>query len=542
MNASLLILTGELNGTRINLTQERPFTIGSSEQCDFRINDDSLECQHLQISRRGRFYVVSDLNRSSDTRVNGHRIASHILHNLDEISAGSLRLRFCSDDASVDRALHIDSGRLPSLESARTRSAKAESVAHVPVAGIEEKTLSGRILSRDDVLSAHESISIAHNVEPRVAQLRTALDAIYQVSNFVLTEDSPDSLISKVLDVVMLALGPDRAFFMGWDAARGKASVLGARSVAPAPLTLVADSASADLIRQVIEHGMPVLCRPTDRSEGLSSLASGICVPVRSATRRIGAIYIDEMLPNRCFTTADLELLAAIGRQAGLALERVRIYEDMETLFYSCVRALVTAIEAKDVYTYGHSERVAAYSLSIAEELSIDADLMDSVRLGALLHDVGKIGVPEAILFKAGRLTDAEFEIVKTHPARGAEILGHIGDIPDVIAAVRSHHERFDGMGYPDRLSGGDIPIAARIVSVADAFDAMTSDRSYRRNLSIEEAIVEFERGRGNQFAPDVAEAMVHLLRKGVILPSCDLSRKGIDVATRVYTRPSLIA
>ena len=126
---------------------------------------------------------------------------------------------------------------------------------------------------------------------------------------------------------------------------------------------------------------------------------------------------------------------------------------------------------------------------------------------------------------------------LRAHPARGAEILGHIGDIPEVIAAVRSHHERHTGGGYPDNLEGEEIPLAARIVAVADAFDAMTSNRSYRKNMSIQETIAEFQRCAGTQFDPDVASAMVRLLKRGVIQPSEALSRNGIDVTTKIYTR-----
>jgi putative nucleotidyltransferase with HDIG domain len=262
-----------------------------------------------------------------------------------------------------------------------------------------------------------------------------------------------------------------------------------------------------------------------------------MCVPLRSASRSHGAIYVDRVASVQAFSEPELDLLAAIGRQAGLAIERTRAHEATEQMFLSCVRALVNAIEAKDVYTSGHSERVASHAMSIAERLGLDSKTSDAVRLGALLHDIGKIGVPEAILTKQGRLTPEEFDIIKTHPSRGADILGAIKGIDLVVAAVRWHHEAINGLGYPDKLRGPDIPMPARIVAVADAFDAMTSNRSYRRNLSVEEAMREFRRCAGSQFDGDVCEAMVGLLESGTILPSQDLSALGIDIRTRIYTR-----
>ena len=394
MNAYILIINGSHAGTKLELPEDRELTIGSSQGCDLRETQLELEDQHLQITRRGRFYVVSDMNTTSATFVNGHRIATHILHNLDEISARGLRLRYVTSDQSAERALALDSGRLPSLDSARQRRAEG--------APLTSASLSGRILTASGELAPSSKLPQVGG-EARVSQLRTALDAIYRVSNFVLTEDSPDSLVGSVMDVVMDAINPDRAYFMTWDKDTNGPVTIASRSSVSAPVMITDEGASEDLVRQVVEHGCPILTRADSESPNRGGIISALCVPVRSAARRIGAIYIDQIVSERSFESSDLELLAAVGRQAGLALERVRIYEDMESLFYSCVRALVTAIEAKDVYTHGHSERVAAYAMSIAEEMGVDEAMMDSVRLGALLHDVGKIGVPEAILFKPGK-------------------------------------------------------------------------------------------------------------------------------------------
>jgi len=180
----------------------------------------------------------------------------------------------------------------------------------------------------------------------------------------------------------------------------------------------------------------------------------------------------------------------------------------IEELFLEGVHALVHALEAKDGYTRGHSMRVSNYSVSIARAMDLDKDLVDTIALGAELHDVGKIGVSEAVLHKAGKLSDEEYRHIMEHTVIGFRILGPLmRDAPGALAIVRSHHERFDGMGVPDHLAGESISLEARVVAVADAFDAMTSLRPYRPSLTVATAMKELEEGKGIQFDADIVEA-----------------------------------
>ena len=192
----------------------------------------------------------------------------------------------------------------------------------------------------------------------------------------------------------------------------------------------------------------------------------------------------------------------------------------IEELFLEGVHALVYALEAKDAYTRGHSMRVANYSVAIARALALDSDLIDTIALGSELHDVGKIGVSESVLHKAGKLTDAEYRHIMEHTVIGARILGPLmRDAPGALAIVRSHHERLDGSGSPDGLKGKQIPFEARLVSVADAFDAMTSVRPYRPSLAVNHAMQELEEGKGIQFDPDIVEAFLRAFQEGPSLP-----------------------
>ncbi|OLC08155.1 MAG: hypothetical protein AUH41_08875 [Gemmatimonadetes bacterium 13_1_40CM_66_11] len=192
----------------------------------------------------------------------------------------------------------------------------------------------------------------------------------------------------------------------------------------------------------------------------------------------------------------------------------------IEELFLEGVHALVFALEAKDAYTRGHSMRVANYSVEIARALGLDKDLIDTIALGAELHDVGKIGVSESVLHKAGKLTDAEYHHIMEHTVIGARILGPLmRDAPGALSIVRSHHERLDGTGSPDSLKGDQIPFEARLVSVADAFDAMTSVRPYRPSLPVKHAMRELEEGQGVQFDAEIVKAFLRAFAEGTSLP-----------------------
>jgi response regulator RpfG family c-di-GMP phosphodiesterase len=191
----------------------------------------------------------------------------------------------------------------------------------------------------------------------------------------------------------------------------------------------------------------------------------------------------------------------------------------LEELFLASIQSLAEALEVKDPYTRGHSVRVSHYSVMIARELGLDGELLRQVELGGHVHDIGKIGVREDVLNKPGKLTDAEYEHIMTHPVVGWRILAPLlGDTPVALNIVRSHHERFDGRGVPDRLAGEQIPFEARIAAVADSFDAMTSDRPYRPDgMSIEASIAELLRCSGSQFDPKVVTAMVGAVESGRI-------------------------
>ena len=186
---------------------------------------------------------------------------------------------------------------------------------------------------------------------------------------------------------------------------------------------------------------------------------------------------------------------------------------ELEQAYLDTIGVLRQTVEAKDTYTRGHSDRVSEYSVLIGKKLGLDEPTIKILKIGGLFHDIGKIGIPDAVLTKTSKLDDEEYSIIKNHPSIGAHILGDVPMFKDIIPVVLHHHERYDGHGYPSQLQGEDIPYVARIASVADSFDAMTSRRSYRDCLPLDVVISEFEKNRGTQFDPKLDDVWLDILK-----------------------------
>jgi HD-GYP domain-containing protein (c-di-GMP phosphodiesterase class II) len=235
-----------------------------------------------------------------------------------------------------------------------------------------------------------------------------------------------------------------------------------------------------------------------------------LAVPLQRGEQVLGCLYTLEK-EHGDFDSVDSKLLNSIANESAIYLENAVLFEDVHGLMMGLLHSLTSAVDAKDAYTCGHSERVAALSKMLAQQAGMEEAFVERIYMAGLLHDVGKIGVPEAVLRKPGRLTAEEFEAMKKHPAIGARILEDVKQIKDIIPGVLHHHERYDGRGYPDGLSGQNIPLMGRIICLADCFDAMTSTRTYRKAMPLEVALADIRRCSGTQFDPGLAEAFLSI-------------------------------
>jgi HD-GYP domain-containing protein (c-di-GMP phosphodiesterase class II) len=257
-----------------------------------------------------------------------------------------------------------------------------------------------------------------------------------------------------------------------------------------------------------------------------------IFVPGFFRNKLIGVLFLGGKNNRRQFIQEEIGFLSVLSSDAVMAIQNAWLFEDLDRqlernkkLFLQTVMALATAIEAKDIYTRGHTERVSGYGLMIAEEVRIIRRMhreeweqfLSNLKIASLLHDIGKIGVREYVLNKNANLNNDEMEEMKKHPLVGFSILQNVEEFQEPILGVKYHHERYDGGGYPEKLQGKQIPLIAQIIAIADTFDAMTTDRPYRRALDRGQAIEEIKKNRGKQFSPLVVDAFLKACQKGKI-------------------------
>ncbi|MGA1790700.1 MAG: GAF and HD-GYP domain-containing protein, partial [bacterium] len=275
------------------------------------------------------------------------------------------------------------------------------------------------------------------------------------------------------------------------------------------------DSVNRELSQHVYESGKALLL-PDYKSDGRFGDDHGtyvprtvLYVPLQAKGKVIGILGMIDRRDERPFSVSDLELITTISCEASVALENSNLYKELKKSYFDAITALVNAIEAKDPYTFGHSERVTQLALAVGRYLNLSEKSLEVIRHAGILHDVGKIGVSLNILHKTIDLTDEEVMIIREHSQIGCRIIDHIDFLKDVKDGILHHHERHDGKGYPDGLGPSHISLETKILSVTDSFDAMTSDRPYRKAQSPEKAIAELRKCAGSQFDPKVVDAFI---------------------------------
>ena len=275
----------------------------------------------------------------------------------------------------------------------------------------------------------------------------------------------------------------------------------------------------------VVERGSPEIVEHTENDERHSRKVARytryptrnlLCVPLRDKRNILGAVQVINKKQGG-FTSDDVYLLQALAGTVAVSLQYSKLYSGLELMVQQSIEALIDTIDLRDRYTGAHTRRVTYYCSIFAGKLGIPRDELQDLYMAAVLHDIGKLGVADAILGKTSKLTPEEYEQMKTHCVHGERILGHIERFSRALPGVRSHHEAYDGTGYPDGLKGSAIPLIARIISVADTFDAMTTTRPYRKGMKPEEAIRQIKALASNQLDPRVVDAFTSSYSEGHI-------------------------
>lgn len=481
MPASLHVIEGPDRGRLFALTGST-ITIGRSAENTIVLNDVAVSGLHSKIvrSESGQF-TLHDNASTNGTFVNGREARVVDLKHGDTVRIGGTVLAF-----EVQR----QGGILPGegIDRGAVRPDDEELTVYREPTMIDPTRLSReeleRLVRRGFILE----------------QLDVALSNL----------EGPTEILTTVLDASLAASGARRGFILLVDERTGE--------IVPSVVRNLTEEGgeipfSKTLAFDVVADRKAAVA---DDPEGLHGPALG--VPILAYGRAVGVIHLDS--PREPFDDDARAVVEAIGLRTGPAVAAARSRVDFEVLFSSMIDAMMKSIQAKDVYTRGHSERVRHYSRILGKELGLSGQELYRLTLGAAVHDIGKIGMPDSVLkFNTNpRLTPEQLDEVKKHPVRGAKILGEIPFLRDVVAAAELHHEDWNGGGYPHGMKGEEVPLIARIVAVADTYDAITTDRPYQKGASYEQGHEILRKIAGKRLEPDLVEAFVsawHRYRKG---------------------------
>ena len=472
-------------------------TIGRSDDNHIVLDDDRLSRHHCVIEKHsGHRFQIKDLDSTNGTYINEELVKIKELVIGDEIRAGNTVFLF----ATVEDTEKI---LLPETSAEGTKIIR---ITEMKVAPEYSRILDSSTIGNNlDVLrKAHRDLTIVYNIA-------TMINSIQETRE----------LLNVLADRLVEVIKPDRLVLMVFDNGQHKTTekVVRVRSGNIED----ADNISMSMVEEAVTEGMAILSYDAltdDRFKSKQSviinrIRSAICVPLKTRDKVLGVLYIDTHISVGKFSEQDLQFLSIICNQASIAIQNAKLYEDLDDLFTGSLKTLVAIIEAKDSITSGHSIRVTGFSLAIGEELKLNKETMRNLKITGLLHDIGKVGIPESILGKSAPLNENEAIRMKEHAERGAKIIKNIKNVGEVVSGIRHHHERYDGSGIPDGLKGENIPIISRIIAVADTFDAMASDRPYRKGISTDKILQEIENCTGSQFDPMIVNAFLKIYNEG---------------------------
>jgi len=365
------------------------------------------------------------------------------------------------------------------------------------------------------------STELEEKVNLRTRELKKSknrLSILYQISRSISSTLELDNILKIILDFSVKISGANRGSVMLLDEKKNIFFIKAGYNLSEKIIRGVSFTKDENTIGWVVKNKKPLYIKDLEQDKRFSKkkvidykLKQLLMVPIIIEREVKGVINLES---NTSFTTDIINLLKSFSEQAAVAINNARLYNKIQDSYFEIVKALAQAIEAKDPYTHGHSERVMEYAVQIAQKLGLPEEEMETLRYAAILHDIGKIGVRGIVLNNPNGLTNEEFDEIKKHPLIGESIIQPIELLQSIRPLIRHHHEWYNGKGYPDGLSGGVIPLGARILTVADAYDAMISDRPYRKALNKETAIRELKRGSGTQFESKLVEVFLEILKQ----------------------------
>jgi putative nucleotidyltransferase with HDIG domain len=465
--------------------------IGRLEGLEIVLDDSSVSRNHAEVRATEHGWRVRDVGSTNGTRLNGVRLGNGLwpLRPRDMLQCGevSFYVESITEEQPEERPTSAEEMEV----EATSRSTWDEALAKVAFDNTSRPRAGDQLLAL--LRASHNLVHMEKEEDLLHSILNDAVAVLDAQRGAIVLVEGPEQKLR--LRAVGTGRNQPRAVLAGREEAAGRFYY------------------SHSLAMRCVTRGESILCHKADDDPELAvaksiaegTMASVLCVLLRTPRKRLGVLHLDRSPWQKPFTQEDLHLADALAANVSAGIECAQLLRKQRDLFLDTVTILAQSVELRDEYTGGHTMRVSTYSLLLAEHLQLSSNDIELIRIGTPLHDIGKIGIDDAILRKPDRLTPAEFEIMKTHTVKGAEIIQTIPDLHPIIPIVRSHHERWDGKGYPDGLGGEAISPLARVVALADAFDAMTSDRPYRKGMPAEAAFTEIEKQLGRQFDPTFA-------------------------------------
>ena len=373
-----------------------------------------------------------------------------------------------------------------------------------------------------EINNAEEADTAIKYSSKETEDYKTRLDLLYKVGKKVGSVSQLARLVERIIRMTQRTLHATASSVLLLDEQRQELLFEVVEGQAGKRLKQIRLSARSGIAGWVAQHGKPLIVNDVSKDPRFNRnidditgyvTRSIICAPLIVYSKIIGVIEVLNKIDGSAFSNQDLETLVSVASTAAISIENVRLNQTVLEAYKSTIKALAAAIDAKDQYTCGHSQRVTEYALLGASSLSFSTGELEDLEYAGILHDIGKIGIADRILTKPGALTAEEREIIHKHPVIGANMLKGIPFLEKARKLVLRHHERWDGKGYPDGLKGEAIPMGARLLAVADAFDSITTDRPYHAALTISFAIDELHRFSGTQFCPVAVEAFINGFR-----------------------------
>ena len=373
------------------------------------------------------------------------------------------------------------------------------------------------------IMTGHASSAIEKAlIYSRAVRQFEELEVLQQVGLLLNTKSDIKHTLRQILEHTCRLLNAKSASILLLDENRRFLRVHVAKGLSAEEISTTCINISEHFAGQVILTGQPAMVH---RNEPGKERNYSLFIPLTVNSKIIGVLYVRSYADAEPFSKDDFKLAMRLSSMSSASIETSELHEELQSLFLESITALANSIDARDSYTRGHSERVADYSLLIGEYLNLSKSEMWRLRNAALLHDIGKIKIRDSVLNKPDKLTDAEFEEMKLHPVYGAGIMHPVKSFSSMVPYILHHHEKYDGSGYPDHKSGDEIPFYARIISVGDAFDAMTSTRPYRRCMDPEIALGRLIEAKGTQLDPYLVTIFEILYKQGRIAPIIEKAR-----------------